>query len=126
MEFETDNSVLNAYNHIILNNSADLLGDDLYIDNNPDVDAAEILGRWSGTADHSTLVALLDQPAGLAEGALQLEFADGVDRYLWLCGRADRQKLLAEVRKEPSREKFAAFWTAKRAAGSAADEGNNA
>ncbi len=97
-----------------------------YIDNNPDVDLAEILGRWSGTADHSTLVALLGQPAGLAEGALQAEFTDGVDRYLQLSGRADRQKLLAEVRKEPSREKFEAFWTAKRAAGSAADEGNSA
>mgnify|MGYP001814712732 CR=1 FL=1 len=97
-----------------------------YIDNNPDVGVAEILGRWSGTADHSTLVALLDQPVGLAEGAMQAEFTDGVDRYLQLSSRADRQKLLAEMRKEPSREKFEAFWTAKRAAGSAADEGNSA
>ena len=87
-----------------------------YIDKNPDVDLSEILGRWSGTADHATLLALLDQPAALAEGALQAEFSEGVDRYLGLRSRADRQKLLAEVRKEPSREKFAAFWTAKRAA----------
>jgi hypothetical protein len=35
VEFETANSVFNAHSNIILNNSADLLGDDLYIDNNP-------------------------------------------------------------------------------------------
>ena len=97
-----------------------------YIDEKPDADVTEILGRWSGTADHPTLLALLDQPAALAEGALQAEFSDGVDRYLGLRSRADRQKMLAEVRKEPSREKFAAFWTAKSAAGPVSDEGNSA
>ncbi len=94
-----------------------------YIDNNPEADTAEILGRWSGTADHRILSTLVAQPVALADGALQAEFTDGVERYLQLRDRADRQKLLAEVREDPSREKFEAFWSAKRAAGPTSDDG---
>jgi hypothetical protein len=95
-----------------------------YIAENPSADTAEILGRWSGTGDQQALLALLEQSAPLAVTAVQAEFADGVSRYLALRSQADRRRLLAEVRQDPSREKFQAFWSARRSAGAAADEGD--
>jgi DNA primase len=86
-----------------------------YLDQNPDADTAEILGRWSGTAEHRTLAELLTRPITLPEPAMQAEFADGIARFLALRRRAHRQSKLAEVRQEPSREKFVEYWSLKRA-----------
>lgn len=81
-----------------------------YIDENPEADTAEILGRWSGTPAHDQLLGLLQQPAALPAEALQSEFSDGVDKYLALRRRAAGRVKLAEVRQEPSRETLAEYW----------------
>jgi DNA primase len=96
-----------------------------YIDQNPGVDTTEILGRWSGTEDHRALLGMLEQPMPLDDTALQGEFADGVDRYLALREQSDRRRLLAEMRQDPSREKFQAFWHARHRTGAAAEEGDS-
>jgi len=81
-----------------------------YLDENPEADTAELLGRWSGTAEHGVLLGLLERPADLPEAALQAELTEGVERYLALKRQAERRAALAEVRQEPSREKFARYW----------------
>jgi DNA primase len=97
-----------------------LPGDDLlvdmvkYIAENPETDAVEVLGRWAGTDQHAVLVGLLGRPLDLEDGALQGEFFEGVDRYLGLRARSERRRLLAEVRQDASREKFAEFWARRR------------
>jgi DNA primase len=90
-----------------------------YVDQNPDADPSEILGRWSGTAEHVVLSGLLTRSAGLPETAMQAEFAEGVARYLELCRRADRRRVLAEAGQERSKEKFAEYWSLKRSAAEA-------
>jgi DNA primase len=84
-----------------------------YLDQNPEVETSEILGRWSGTADHGVLLGLLQRPLVLPEGAMQAELAEGVARYLDLARRTERRQLLAEVRQEPSKEKFAEYLSLK-------------
>jgi DNA primase len=86
-----------------------------YLDQNPDADTAEILGRWSGTAEHRTLAELLTRPITLSETGVQAEFSDGVASFLTLRRRAHRQSKLAEVRQEPSREKFVEYWSLNQA-----------
>jgi DNA primase len=85
-----------------------------YVDENPDVQPSEILGRWSGTAEHGVLLGLLERPMALPEPAMQAELAEGVERYLEALRRADHRQVLAEVRQEPSKEKFAEYWSLKR------------
>jgi hypothetical protein len=85
-----------------------------YLVDNPEAQSAEIVGRWSGTAEHRVLLGLLERPAALPEPAMQAELAEGVARYLELKRRADRRQVLAEVRQEPSKEKFAEYWSLKR------------
>jgi DNA primase len=89
-----------------------------YVNENPDAEPVEILGRWSGTAAHALLLQLLQAPLALGVHALQGEFTDGVEKLLGALERAERLRLLAEVRQAPTREKFEAFW-ARRQAGSA-------
>ncbi len=81
-----------------------------YIDNNPEADSAEILGRWSGTPAHEQLLGLLQQPSALPAEALQSEFTEGVGKYLDLRRRAAGRAKLAEVQQAPSREKLAEYW----------------
>ena len=84
-----------------------------YLDDNPEADTAEILGRWAGTEAHRVLVELLRQPSALADAAaIQGEFTDGVTRFLALGRRAERRRALAEVRQAPSRENFERYWSA--------------
>ncbi len=85
-----------------------------YVDENPEADTAELLGRWAGTPEHAVLLGLLKRPVALPEGAVQAELSEGVARYLSLTERADRRRRLAEVRQEPSHEKFAEYWSLKR------------
>jgi hypothetical protein len=85
-----------------------------YVDENPDVQPSEILGRWSGTAEHRVLLGLVERPIALPEPAMQAELAEGVERYLEALRRADHRQVLAEVRQEPSKEKFAEYWSLKR------------
>jgi DNA primase len=85
-----------------------------YVDQNPDTETAEILGRWSGTPEHDVLTGLLARPATLHDTAMQAEFSEGVSRYLELCRRADRRQVLAELRQERSKEKFLEYWSLKR------------
>ena len=87
-----------------------------YVDQNPDTSAAEILGRWSGTPEHRVLSGLLERPAALPETAMQAEFSEGITRYLELCRRDDRRRVLAEVHQDRSKEKFAEYWSLKRSA----------
>jgi hypothetical protein len=85
-----------------------------YVDQHPEAEPVEILGRWSGTAAHALLVQLLQSPLALDEHALQGEFTAGVEKLLGALDRAERQRLLAELRSEPSREKLQAYWARRR------------
>jgi DNA primase len=87
-----------------------------FIDQNPDAETAELLGRWSGTPEHNVLTGLLARPATLHDTAMQAEFSEGVDRYLELARRADRRRVLDELRQERSTEKFLEYWSLKRGA----------
>jgi hypothetical protein len=84
-----------------------------YVEQNPEAEPVEILGRWSGTPAHALLMALLEAPLALDAHALQGEFTDGVEKLVAALDRAERRRLLAEVRQAPSREKFEAFWSLK-------------
>jgi len=83
-----------------------------YLDENPEAENAEILGRWAGTPEHDTLLGLLRTPLGLSATEIQAELAAGVENYLALQRRAQRRQTLAEVRQEPSRENFQRYWSA--------------
>jgi hypothetical protein len=85
-----------------------------YIDEKPEVEVSELLGRWAGTPEHGVLLGLLQRPVTLPDAGLQAELTDGVARLLASWRRADRHQVLAEVRQEPSREKFAEYWALKR------------
>jgi DNA primase len=85
-----------------------------YLDENPEAGTAELLGRWSGTAEHGMLLGLMERSVALPEAAMQAELSDGVARLLALKRQAQRLQALAEVRQEPSREKFAEYWSLTR------------
>jgi len=89
-----------------------------YVAQNPEAEPVEILGRWSGTAAHALLLQLLQAPLAIDEHAQQGEFTDGVAKLLLAIERAERQRLLAELREDPTREKLAEFWLRKQGAAS--------
>jgi DNA primase len=88
-----------------------------YIDQNPEAERPELLGRWAGHEAHAELVGLANRQLGIADEAMAAEFADGVGRLLAQRRRADRRALLAEVKQDPSDEKFRQFWSLKQAHG---------
>lgn len=90
-----------------------------YLIAHPEADAVEILGRWTGTPAHERLLELVRQPSALAAHALQGEFTEGVTRLLDGVARDARKRLLAEMRQNPSEEKFREFWAHRQSAGSA-------
>jgi DNA primase len=87
-----------------------------YLVENPDAGSTEVLGRWSGTPEHDALLGLLSRAIPLPEAAMQAEFTEGVARLVLHSRRAERHRVLAQVRQEPSRENFAEYWSLKRAA----------
>jgi DNA primase len=96
-----------------------------YLVESPDSGSAEVLGRWSGTPEHDALVGLLTRNSPLPEAAMQAEFTEGVGRLLLHSRRAERHRLLAEVRQDPSREKLAEYWSLKRSAGNGGESARN-
>ncbi|MFM8355305.1 MAG: toprim domain-containing protein, partial [Gammaproteobacteria bacterium] len=88
-----------------------------YLDAHPEADAVEILGRWTGTPAHERLLELVRQPSALVPHALQGEFTEGVTRLLEGLARDARKRLLAEMRTNPSEEKFREFWAHRQSAG---------
>jgi len=84
-----------------------------YLAENPDADTDQVLGRWSGEGCHRELVAAAARPLALSGEALALEFVEGVDRYLTLQARDQRQQLLAELRQAPSLETLERYWQHK-------------
>jgi len=84
-----------------------------YLAQNPDADTDQVLGRWSGEGCHSELVAAAARPLALSGEALGQEFVEGVDRYLSLQARDQRQQLLAELRQAPTLEALERYWQHK-------------
>lgn len=84
-----------------------------YLFDNPEATTTEVLGRWSGTPEHGVLLALLSRNTPLPAGAMQSEFVEGVQRLADIRRRADRQRVLAEVGEQPSREKLEEYWQLK-------------
>ena len=85
--------------------SGDLLSDVVkYLDTNPGASSAEVLGAWTGEADHAELVRLARQPSEIAADGLVKEFAEGVARYVDLQLRHIREQALESLRAEPTAE----------------------
>jgi DNA primase len=84
-----------------------------YVDAHPDAELPELLGRWSGHESHGELLGLADRELNIEADAMAAEFAEGVARYLEQRSRADRRRLLAEMKQDPSEEKFRRFWSLK-------------
>jgi DNA primase len=85
-----------------------------YVDENPSAELPELLGRWAGHEAHEELLGLADRPLDIDQAAMAAEFADGLDRYLEQRNRADRLRMLAELKQNPSEEKFRRFWSLRR------------
>ncbi|MCZ6709507.1 MAG: toprim domain-containing protein, partial [Gammaproteobacteria bacterium] len=93
----------------------DLLADMVnYIDKNPRAERPELLGRWAGHEFHEELLELADRQLDIDDAAMAAEFVDGVASHLDQARRAQRRRLLAEMKDDPSDEKFRRFWTLKR------------
>ncbi len=82
-----------------------------YLDENPQAEASEILGRWSGTAEHGILQGLGSEQLPLTETQIQGGFAEGVDRYLRDARHAEKAR---ELLKNPSKEMLAELQHMKR------------
>ena len=84
-----------------------------YIVKNPGVGRSEILGRYAGEKLHSVLVELASRPAGLAGEAMTREFCEGLAQHVDLAARRGRQRLLADMKENPSQQKLREFWSLK-------------
>jgi DNA primase len=96
-----------------------------YVGANPEVQPAEILGRWTGTAAYGELLRLLKIPQTLAAHALQGEFTDGVTKLLETQARNERRRMLSEIRVAPTREKLMEYWARRQGDSGAAAAGGN-
>jgi DNA primase len=95
---------------------ADLLADMvIYVDENAEAELPELLGRWSGHEFHDEMLVLADKQLTIDDEAMVAEFSDGVDRHLEQRERADRRRLLADMKQDPTDEKFRRFWSLKQA-----------
>ncbi len=86
-----------------------------YLADNPDADPGDLLGRWAGHAVQAELLALLEKPVSLDVAAIAPEFCEGVERYVALTRRQERQAMLAELRSAPSKEAFHELMSRRRA-----------
>ncbi|MCZ6458001.1 MAG: DNA primase [Gammaproteobacteria bacterium] len=84
-----------------------------YIVKNPGVGRSEILGRYAGEKLHSVLVELASRPTGLAGEAMAQEFCEGLAQHVDLAARRGRQRLLADMKENPSQQKLREFWSLK-------------
>ncbi len=84
-----------------------------YIVKNPGVGRSEILGRYAGEKLHSVLVELASRPTGLAGEAMTQEFCEGLAQHVDLAARRGRQRLLADMKENPSQQKLREFWSLK-------------
>ena len=82
-----------------------------YLAKNPGVGQSEILGRYSGEPIHPLLASLLSRPCTLTAEAMTMEFAEGLVRHVALAAKAERRRLLAELKEDPSQEKLREFWS---------------
>ncbi|MGA1677026.1 MAG: DNA primase [Pseudomonadales bacterium] len=94
-----------------------------FLDTRPEADVADILGRWAGTQAHARLIELVTTSFVLDDHALQGEFMAGVSKLLETFARAERRRLLAELRESSSADTFREFWTQRRGASDADDGG---
>lgn len=85
-----------------------------YIDENPNADRSELIGRWAGQAIAAELAALAEAPVALAGEALGRELAEGLDSYVAQKAKNERLALLSELREEPTAEKLKALRSLQR------------
>ncbi len=81
-----------------------------YLDQNPEAEAPEILGRWSGTPEHGVLKGLLAHRMPLPDAHLQRDFTEGVQSYL-------ASEKTSELLKNPTKEALAELLHIRRGRG---------
>ena len=74
------------------------------------IDVVELLGHFSGEAQHAELLRLLDRPLVLTGERLKDEFVQGVARYLERRSRSEEVRLLSELEEDFDPSKFERFW----------------
>ena len=77
-----------------------------YIDEHPDTDRSDILGRWAGQPIAEELARLAGQPLALTREAVAQELADGLASYVAGKAKHERLRILSELQQEPSPEKL--------------------
>jgi DNA primase len=85
-----------------------------YVDENPGTDRSELLGRWAGQPVAAELAGLAEGPPTLSHEDLVREVADGLAQYVAGKERAERRKLLSELKESPSPEKLRALHSLQR------------
>ncbi|MGE0625181.1 MAG: DNA primase [Pseudomonadales bacterium] len=80
-----------------------------YVDENPDTDRSELIGRWAGAPVGAELAKLADAPHTLPEAAIARELADGLKSYVAGKAREARRRALRELKESPSTEKLRAL-----------------
>ncbi len=80
-----------------------------YIDENPDTDRSELVGRWAGQPVGAELARLADAPHSLPESAVAQELRDGLESYVSGKAREARQRALKDLKESPSAEKLRAL-----------------
>ncbi len=94
--------------------SEDLLAELVtYLDEHPDAETPELLGRWTGHELHEELTGLARQPSAIDVAAVRGDFTDGVARYLDKQQASARRQLISEMHQDPSAERLKDYWSLK-------------
>jgi DNA primase len=80
-----------------------------YVDDNPQVDRAELVGRWAGGPIAAELARLAAEPPALAGDALARELEEGLRIYAGRKAKDQRLRLVSELKESPSTEKLQAL-----------------
>jgi len=97
-----------------------------YVDDNPNTDRSELVGRWAGAPVGAELARLADAPHTLPESAVATELVDGLRSYVAAKEREARRRALLALKEAPSAEKLKALQSLRPGSPhSASDSGSN-
>jgi DNA primase len=114
-----DPSVVSALSEEARRALRPLAGNDLlaelvtYLDDHPDAETPELLGRWTGHDLHDELTGLARQPSAIDVAAVRGDFTEGVVRYLEKQQASARRQLISEMHQDPSAERLKDYWSLK-------------
>jgi hypothetical protein len=80
-----------------------------YLNENPEAELSQVVGRWAGEPIADELTRLAAQPLSLSDDAVASELEDGLAAYVSLKAREQRARLLSEIKEAPSTEKLQAL-----------------